>query len=149
MYCIFVSLLYVFLSISNFFSFCPYNFSTSFSTFLFLCPCICFLLHLYFCFLFLLLISHFLFSCFLFPFYPSSPDTYFPMNSLDGYDVSFFGVSMCSHPMMNTLNILNVFPCSGFVKKYASIEYVGQYSMLNSSLLTLYLTGKYLIGMCR
>ena len=84
------------------------------------------------------------FSCFLFPFYPSSPDTCFPMNSLDGGDVSFFDVSMCSNPMMNTLNILNPFTCSGFVKKYASIDYVGQYSMLNSSLLNLSLTGKYL-----
>ena len=71
------------------------------------------------------------------------------MNSLAGDDVSFLGVSMCYHPMMNTLNILNHFPCSGFVKKSASIDYVGQYSMLNSSLLTLSLTGEYLIGMCR
>ena len=43
-------------------------------------------------------------------FYQYSPDTSFPMNSLDGYDVSFFGVSMCSHIMMNTLNILNRLP---------------------------------------
>ena len=49
--------------------------------------------------------------------------------------------------MITALNVLNSFPCNGFVKKFDGIASIGKDFMLNLSFFTLYLTKLYLIEM--